>query len=194
LARNTRLLLLGCLLGAMLAAACSGDDVKPSTSATATQQSGASTNSATPKTQTAKVTAAPGDGSGGLVDACTLLTKADITEVIGEGGDGQVTNDPPTSTCFWFSTTADGLIARVEVVLYTKSNAQDVADYYAGFTGDPVDGIGEKAKWVGSITTLEVLQGNYDLQLSVARPIDKTPADQLNASKALAQKALARLP
>jgi hypothetical protein len=199
---KTRALGLAAVLAVgMLVAACGGSDAKPGTSATVAPTSGGDTTSPTPSPSpsaaatTTTATATTVGSPAGAVDACSLLTVDEVSATIGEAvGDGKLGSHPPDYVCTWKS--AIGL-GEVSIEVYTEfgggSKELAVAHYDRADAGsEQVSGLGEKAHWVPSNKTFEVLVANYDLQV-IAVDV-RAGADLKLETEALAMKALGRLP
>jgi hypothetical protein len=132
-------------------------------------------------------------GVGG-VDACSLLTGADVQAAtkrpVRPPAKSVTANlatctfdDPkdPTSKVVNLNVLVSANAADAKKALaIAKSNAADV---------QPVAGLGEDAYWDKYLRTLRIVKGRYELDLVL-----DSEAGGLDAAKALAAKALARLP
>jgi hypothetical protein len=166
--------------------ACGDDDASGDSTLTAT----ATVTTAASTTPSATATA-EASNSGAAFDACALLTKSELGEVIGTvSADGTGQNNPSVYICGW--TTDDGLVS-VNITLYTGSPSE-LEEYYSLTQGaTQIDGLGDKAQFSSALQNLEVLSRGYDLSVSVFGADFKGGA-QIQASRALAQDILARLP
>jgi hypothetical protein len=139
------------------------------------------------------------------VDACALLDRADIETAIGrevlEPQNEQLSN----LACCSYGDPETPIISIVTVCAFMGSDAE----YYAGAAAQardifetarqnaaspqPINGIGEDAYWDEIFSTLNVLQGIYELSIEIS--LDSEGSEiTLDLSKELAQKALQRLP
>jgi hypothetical protein len=169
--------IVACASTVLMATACTGgdDNNRSSDAATASHDQGSQATTAEPS---------QGDG-GSQFSACSLLTKDDILDTVGDIGfgvsDGRASNNPPEYDCQW-----NGLN------LYVYSGTRDQVEAYFGTNEhEVVDGLGDRAGWFPDTGTLEVQKGNYDLTFQV---FGTNPAGRKDQAKALAQKAIARLP
>jgi hypothetical protein len=130
----------------------------------------------------------------GSFDACSLLTGADVQAAtkrpVRPPAKSVVANlatctfdDPkdPTSKVLNLNVliSANGADAKKALAI-AKSNAADV---------QPVAGLGEDAYWDKYLRTLRIVKGRYELDL-----VMDSEAGGLDAARALAAKALSRLP
>ncbi|KAA6181833.1 hypothetical protein F2Q65_18835 [Thiohalocapsa marina] len=144
------------------------------------------------------------------LDACAVLTAQDVGAVLGanaveteagQHGDG----DFWASSCRYQVVGADAMLAA-SLMLRPHHSAAGAAQAYADYDNDlatqlgegarlsPVAGLGEKAGWQAfgtAIGQLTVFQGPYQLIITASETADR---DQLDNGRALAQRALARLP
>lgn len=127
------------------------------------------------------------------VDPCTLLTPEEINDITGFSvGEGEDTTTDPFWSCEW---NADEGSSDVAVYVYTGST-QDDLDLVYGLSddGEPVDGLGVKAKWRTTFSpVLEVLTDKYSLSIYVASPEMET-AELKTTSINLAEVVIERLP
>ena len=130
----------------------------------------------------------------GSFDACSLLTGADVQAAtkrpVRPPAKSVIANlatctfdDPkdPTSKVLNLNVliSANGADAKKALAI-AKSNAADV---------QPVAGLGEDAYWDKYLRTLRIVKGRYELDL-----VMDSEAGGLDAARALAAKALSRLP
>jgi hypothetical protein len=128
-------------------------------------------------------------------DACSLLTQAQVSAVLGisvEPGQRVIPNSP--KMCGWAGPggpTIDG--KKVTLTISTPEKFDRGKTPFQGITKTPVSGIGDDAYYVtagGFGTTLNVKKGSASFSISVGGfPIDQVKAKE----KILAQDALAKL-
>jgi hypothetical protein len=192
------------LSGLVLLAACGGNNEESTatpagtraptaTQAPAETPSAAATESpAAEATQTA--TAAP-QASGGEIDPCALLTKAEVEAAI----DTSVTEPEPEQSANLVAcnyndpnTPIFHLVSVTVLIGGDAAEAKDLYDLAKGNAADAqtVSGIGDDAFWDSVLNGLEVLKGKYDIRIDVS-PDD---LDELTAAKDLATKVVDRLP
>jgi len=180
----------------LLLAACGGDSEEPTPSVQGTQSPAQTPTAAgTPSAQQTQTPAATPQPSAGAIDACSLLTKAEVETAIGasvtepeaEEAANLVTcsyNDPETPIFSLVSVSVligeDGGDAR-QIYEMTKDNAADV---------ETVAGVGDEAFWDSVLNGLEVLEGKYDVRIDVS----PDGWDARAVAEELAAKALSRLP
>jgi len=152
----------------------------------------------------------PGMQAAAALDACSILSVQDVTAVLGVRGfqaeaDQRGDDDFWTSSCRYEGEDADGPIAASLMVRphHSESGAEQAyADYdnaLASQLGEgvrlsPVEGLGQKAGWQDfgtSVGQLTVFQGPYQLIITAPETADH---DQLHNCRALAERALARIP
>lgn len=188
--------LAGLILGAALAvaalgSACGGDDSDNGGDATkpaATQQA---TQAATQAASTPVATSAA-EG----VDACALVTKADIEAAIGAPVlDGEAEQAANLYTCSYNDPAfANISIAGVAVfVELREGEAQEIYELAKSNAAEvqEVDGIGDEAYWDDTLNTMQILSGKYELGIDVA---SEEGRDQVAAAKTIGAKAIAALP
>lgn len=146
-----------------------------------------------------------GSGSkASAVDACGLITPADAQELL--GGPVKAPENPISgegtaivTSCKYRAESADlNNVTLIVRRLDTQDAAKQDFDQFKkdtesklSVTPDEVSGIGDAAFWIGgALNQLAVLKGRDQLLISVNNP---QAASQLEASRALAGKALARL-
>jgi hypothetical protein len=151
----------------------------------------------------------PTTASEGPIDACTLLTVADVEKVLEvKVGDPQRRNQGEGN--FWMSMCnyqgeAGNETRSASILLKPHQDTQGAEKAYAAYEAElvaelgkgvalaPIEGIGQRAGWQDfgtSIGQLAVFQGPYQLIITASA----TPkADQLTNAKALARKALENL-
>ncbi len=181
---------------AVVVAACGGDDDDqgtnggPTSAATATQKPSGAGNEATPAepasaetpAATELPTLAPGADGSVLVDPCSLVTPAEISEIAGEEyGEGKLNSDD----CTYLSPTNREVTISVEDHgSRAKSQFEDNVDV---LKMAEVDGIGDGAAWAEQFSELDVLAGEKIVIVSVPF-IDVQ--DKQAAAIAIAKKAL----
>jgi len=175
---------------ASMAACGGGSGSKSPTSA----PSGESTASASPTTAADAPT--PPQASSGDLDACALVSKADVEAAIGKTVlDPKAQQFPGLASCDFNDPTSPVFrLAGVNVVTEaSSSDAQSLFDFGKSNANDPqkVDGVGEDAYWDATLNTLDTVQGKYEITIDVA---PDEGVDTLTAAKAIAAKVLANLP
>jgi hypothetical protein len=145
-----------------------------------------------------------------LDDACTLLTNADVHEVLNSliidreprrkgvaaeyvhAASGRVTAPPPEKTCFVGSSSGDVIHPEAMKVVAFSITVGTVADYQreqarAGSRGtEPLPGVAEQAFWNGGNETAVALKGGRAVVIS--------GIGDRSAAVALLKRAAARLP
>ena len=155
------------------------------------------------------------------LDACTLITSAEIQEVQGEAVKETKSNERAAgafniSQCFYTLPTFNKSIS-LEVTRNNNSKGDGPKEFWKkrfhggsetereeeergegkeeeeGGKPKPVDGVGDEAFWSGNrkAGALYVLKNDSFIRISIGGPEDETV--KINKSKALAQKALQRL-
>lgn len=148
------------------------------------------------RTTSGRVDSAPrtSQAGGGTLDACSLLTRAEVQTATKKPvlapAKGQVANmascgfgDPKDATSKVVDLNvlvAPNAADARRALAIAKSNAADV---------QPVAGLGDESYWDKYLRTLRVVKGRYQLDLVL-----DSEAGGLETAKALAGKALARLP
>jgi hypothetical protein len=131
------------------------------------------------------------------VDACTLLTKAEVEAIVGRPVLEPVSQRiAELSTCGYPDPTAPagGVIPRVaSVAVFSAADAAAAKSVYDTGKSNaaevtPVSGVGDEAFWDGIIRNFATHKGRYQVDVSV-----DTNAG-LDAARALAEKALQKLP
>jgi hypothetical protein len=192
------------IFGLVLLAACGGGNEESTTTPagtraptatqapTETQSAEATESPAAEATQTA--TEAP-QASGGEIDPCSLLTKAEVEAAIGTS----VTEPEPEETANLvacnYNDPSTPIFHLVSVTVLIGANADEASDLYElakdnAAEAQTVGGLGDDAFWDSVFNGLEVLKGKYDFRIDVS-PDD---GDELAIAKDLAAKALDRLP
>ena len=127
-------------------------------------------------------------------DACSLMTKADAEAAIGATVTGpQKSSGMGTMDQCQYLYSGERLADQgaVTVQVYPVDiGSQQKAFADAGVKSEPVTGIGESAFWAPSQSALFVGKGAVSVSFSVSRQ----GIDMKAASRALAEKGLARLP
>lgn len=190
-----------CLL---VLAACGGGErpaqqgSKPATSETKATQ--------TQPTTGAKVTKASQQGADGLIDACSLLTQAEVEAAVGRPVLAPRKEEAANlSTCSYGDPTLPLVAGRPLPVLTIGVFVGSDAQYYAGAAAQardsfetgrknaasvqPVSGLGDDAYWDKIFHSLHVLKGKYEVEVEI-----KSDAGGLDAARGLAVKVLSRLP
>jgi hypothetical protein len=180
------------LAAAASMAACGGGS--GSKSPTAAAPSSDSTASASPTIAAAATT--PSQAASGDLDACDLVSKADVEAAIGKTVlDPKPQQFPGLASCDFNDPTSPVFrLAGVNVVTEaSSSDAQSLFDFGKSNANDPqkVDGVGEDAYWDATLNTLDTVQGKYEITIDVA---PDEGVDTLTAAKAIAAKVLANLP
>lgn len=141
------------------------------------------------------------------VDACALLSKADVESVAGKSVlDGVKEQAGPLVTCSFGDPTAPKVGGRSisDVLSLAVMTGQEGA-YYKGpnaqakdslkisrenaASDEPVSGLGDVAYWDKILRTLHVASGRYEVTVTV-----ESRDDGLAVARAAAVKALAKLP
>jgi hypothetical protein len=185
---------LGVAVSVVLLAACGGgsNDATP-TSAPATAAAGDTTPAAD---ATAGAPATPPQASSGEIDACTLVSKAEVEAAIGTTVlDPKPQQFPNLSSCD-FNDPATPVFRLASVTVVTEPSgdgARSLFDLGKSNANDPqtIDGIGEDAYWDETLSTLDTLKGKYEVSVSVS---PGEGVDKLTAAKAIAAKVVANLP
>ncbi|MBI5284530.1 MAG: DUF3558 family protein [Chloroflexi bacterium] len=174
-------------LGAVaLLAACGGDG---------DGSGGEKTQPAATKAASTAASQPTAAASSSTLDACTLVTKAQIESAVGatvlDPKPEQVANlsscsfDDPTSPIF--------SVVTVSVLTGARDgDAREIFDLAKKNGNDPqaVAGLGEDAFWDDVLSDLNIVQGKYEITIDV--PGDS--ADPLSVAKEIAGKVLAKLP
>ncbi len=132
-----------------------------------------------------------GDSVAGGVDPCGLLTTGEVGAALGETvAEGVSTIENPFASCTWEAESGN----FIDVTVYSDSR-DEVEAYFEISREDfeDIGGIGEAAYWAGSpFQQIEVLQGDYDMALSVGAFEEEVDARSVAID--LAGKAVGRLP
>jgi len=141
------------------------------------------------------------------VNACALLTKADVESVAGKSvAAGRKEDAGPLTTCAYDDPTAPQVGGRgISQVLTLAVMTGEAGAYYKGPTSqakdsfeiarknsasdETVTGLGDVAYWDKILRNLNVASGRYFVTVGV-----ESRADGLSVAKAAATKALAKLP
>jgi hypothetical protein len=181
------------LSGLFLLAACGGGDEEESTASPSGTKTPAATQapvgtSAAGATQTATSAA---QASGGEIDPCSLVTKAEAEAIVGESvGEPVVMDTELLVSCLYSTPDLEGV--SVDVLAYNDEEqaksgfelALDINDY------PEVEGIGDRAYDSRPIGDITVLKGKYELSIDVSA----SGQDEFEVAKELAAKAVDRLP
>jgi hypothetical protein len=175
-----------------------------------------SSPSASPGTQASPPGLAESVSVPAKVDACALLTSKEIEAVQGEAVketklSGKAATGLSISQCFFTLPTFTNSVSLLVAQKGEGASAQDPKDFWRqtfhatkrgkeeaekekeSAPPKKVKGIGDEAFWTGSRIggALYVLKGDAYVRVSIGGPSDQ--ATKLSRSRALAQKALARL-
>ena len=130
--------------------------------------------------------------AGERVDPCTLLTAAEVEQVLGvatRAGSASGADDKYVALCSYAGSGADryrmvtvGVSRQNGTVVFENAKRLDEE----GIAVEPVSGMGEDAFWVGDLRTLYVLKGGTNLTIEGRMELDQ--------AKALAAHAAERLP
>lgn len=151
-----------------------------------------------PPAQPTSTTAAGGadSSSGAQMDACKLLTKAEVESAAGKPlGEpvSRVTEYAEPSYASSCSYSGPGFEAFVNATVFVGRDAAQAKELYQthksapGITAASAAGVGEDAFWVDTSSTLTILKGRYEVRVSVVN-------GGLEAVKGLASKVLEKLP
>lgn len=151
--------------------------------------------------------AAPAQAPFVPVDACTLLTKADVEGLAGKPVmDARKEELGPLVTCSFDDPTAPKMAGRAlsQVLTLSVMTGQEGA-YYAGAIAqakdvfltakknaakaEAVTGLGDDAYWDSMFSKLSVVKGRHFIDVDV-----ESDGDALKVARAAATKALERLP
>ena len=201
------------LSGLFLLAACGGDNEESTatpggtrTPAATSVATGTRTPTGTPSAQQTQTAGAASpratlvatktpQASGGAIDACSLLTKAEVEAAIG----ASVTEPEPEQSANLvacdFNDPNTPIFHLVSVSVLIGENANEASDVYElakdnAADAETVGGIGNGAFWDGVLNGLEVLKGKYDVRIDVS----PDGGDELAIAKGLAAKVVDRLP
>jgi len=197
--RRTALGLSACLVTALVIAACGGDDdAKPTTIATRSGNTDATTAPTNEPENTSEPenTASNGGNTGDFVDngngvACSLVTTAQVSEATGTAmndGVGLGGVEASYSNCRWDAQTGTATLS----LDFLKQDAQ--LYYTEGSDNEgktDIAGIGEKARWSTLLSSMEVVQGDYYFAVYVHTASNE---DNLAAATAVATNVLESLP
>jgi len=181
------------ILGALaLFAACGGGSSgQKAASTTAPRTSAATTTTAATPGSTARPQASTGE-----IDACAIVTKAEVEAAIGTTVlDARPEQSAGFAACS-FNDPSQPAFTTVTVSVLTSASAsvtRGIYDIGKQNANDPqsVTGLGDDAYWDATLGNLDIAAGTYELNVSIA-PLDN--ADRFAAAKAIAARALARLP
>ena len=135
--------------------------------------------------------------SGTTVDACSLLTQAQVSAALGESVSAGVPSGANAPSCTWQDANGGG------ATLDYPTSPDQVGQIAAGESGNsaivlvPVSGLGDAAYYTtnGTIQAdLAVRKGGQAFDISVSEVPPFTQAQAEAAEKALAQDVLTRLP
>lgn len=184
------------VLGLAISCGSGGDDETAETTATAADVAGGGSDTPIPTAPTSGDT----DVASG-VEACGLLTKAEVEEALGEAAtEPQAGASGPYETCTW-NTQEIGLKFVIVQVHSGVSREEFLAqkDQTAAFLGEDVtdvDGLGDAAYDMGGF--LYAHQGSYEIVmtniLGYNNDVPEEAAQALEVNRGLMEKALGRLP
>jgi hypothetical protein len=208
------------LLSVLMVAACSSSPTQQPKNDSQTLETG-SPATGSPASQPG-VSVAPAEAAAAKpkLDACALLTSKEVETVQGEALketklSGQSSGGFNISQCFFTLPTFTNSISLLVAQRAEGAGAKDPKEYFRdtfhedsaknkdrdkkkdeeeeGAPPQKVSGVGDEAYWLGSRVggALYVLKRNAYVRISVGGPADQ--ATKIKRSKALAQKALARL-
>lgn len=194
-AASTFVVALGCLL---LLAACGGDAAQtqaPATVATAPEA--------------APVAGAPADAintpaPASQVDACALLTQAEVEAAVGRPVSEPKAEQVANLACCSYGDPEAPIVSAASLCVFVGSDA----DYFAGAIAQaretfelargnaearPLSGLGDEAYWDQVFEDLSVLSGPYLISLDISLD-DEDDEATLAAAQELMAQALPRLP
>lgn len=134
------------------------------------------------------------------IDACALLTQAEIQALIGRSAmKGQKSDVAELSSCTYGNPQAPVLNGQptdvlVKIAVFNgerpgqAKDAHEIARKNAAEV-QPVTGLGEQAYWDGILRTLSVVKGNRGVGVNVGSDLGG-----LKTARAIAEKVLAKLP
>ena len=149
------------------------------------------------------------------VDACSLLTKAEVEAAAGRAVMDPIEDHtaPRLSICSYGEPGSPLFAGKPGVVVVVLSVLTGGNDYFAGAAAQvnatfdmaarnageiqPVDGLGERAHWAAELDTLRVVQDHYMLEVSVTERNsagDRIAGDPRAIAGQLAGLMLERLP
>lgn len=188
----------------VLLAACGGDD-------NAAQPPAAAPTASEPGPVAAQTTVgAPADAistpaAASQVEACTLLTQAEVEAAVGRPVLQPKAEQAANLACCSYGDPETPIVSAATLCVFVGSDA----DYFAGAaaqtretfeqfksnaaSAEPVSELGEDAYWDDVFGTLHVLDGHYEVNLELMLDNEEEGA-ALAAAKALAAQALQRLP
>jgi hypothetical protein len=190
------------LSGLLLMAACGGDDDEEATGTPSGTR--ASVGTASPAAEE-PATAAP-QASGGGLDPCALVTRADAEAVLGATlGEPERQTTGPFETCIYGDDAGNYVQVQVSENVYTESTFDDAmkaAAEQVDIEAEPVSGLGDKAYWL--VGVLWVQKGDVTLDILVQTPeltdlrlqgdAEGEKQESLRLTTDLAEKAVDALP
>ena len=133
------------------------------------------------------------------IDACSLLTKAEVEAVVGGAAEAPTQTETMYGgkSCTYMAATTSIAAPTVQVLIwpqaYTMKQLQEGLKENAGVSSfQPVPGVGEEAYWTSD--TLYVRRGNVIFSVAAANLKQQPSGTSLEVSKDLAQKAIQRIP
>ncbi|MCC6236012.1 MAG: hypothetical protein IT299_00390 [Dehalococcoidia bacterium] len=189
---------------ALLAAACGGDAAPPSTGGTGTGATGASTGStaseATAQAKTAPTTAGATAAKEPPVqlEACKLLTKAEVVAAHGPTGDPK--ESTPVAGLFGcdFPNLDVPIVHDVEIRVMVYDNAPTAASEMQKTIQsnkyEAITGLGEGAYTTWPLPGVVARRGRFEVAIDVSPPDGGTKAQNVEVTRGLMELALKRLP
>jgi hypothetical protein len=191
------------LSGLVLLAACGGDDEEESTATPSGTGAPAATQTTT-GTQAPAETASPAaeetattapQASGGEIDPCALLTKAEVEAAIGASVTEPEAEQVANLVACSYNDPETPIFSLVSVTVFIGENADQASDVYEltkdnAADAQSVGGIGNDAFWDSVLNGLEILEGKYDIRVDVS----PDGWDARAVAEDLAAKVVDRLP
>lgn len=125
--------------------------------------------------------------------ACELLDEALVEQLMED--EVEVANDDTSedgTTCLW---EGDEFNPGLAVDLTVFAAAQEYLDYWFTLNEDdaePIEGLGDRAHWTGSVDVIEVIDGDYDISIQII-DISGSDPDQRDEATAMAEAVIAGL-
>lgn len=130
------------------------------------------------------------DGGDSEFDVCALVSEEEVADITGFDITGSTSDDFDP----FFGCTYDYDFGNISLSVYRDD--RDVVETFYELTSDAeeVDGVGDRAQFIELFDQLEVLDGNYDITVSVFSFDSESEVDTLELDKELALLLLDRLP